>query len=372
MKSQAAWSVAVDVLDQGLGVDHSGYQLYASVNGEVLINAAGGSAQPDVPMTPDAITLWFSAGKPVTAVAVAQLWERRQLDLDDPVRQYVPDFGNGKEAATIRHLLTHTGGFPFADDSLHPAPWHEMVATIAAAPAMFAPGTTAAYHGTAAHVILGEIIRVVDGRPVEQYAADEIFAPLGMDDSFMGVPIDRLDELRPRLALVEDRLPTGGPDHIPGLEFEQFNEAPVLLAVSPGNTCRGPARELGVLFETLLGGGTRGGATILQPMTVEAITACHRRGMVDQTFALNHKAPHPRWGQEYPWGLGIELDGNGDIGDRNSDRVFASSGAFSSVGFADPASGLACVIVTSGLIALQRNAERLGAVANAVNDAIAD
>jgi CubicO group peptidase (beta-lactamase class C family) len=72
---------------------------------------------------------------------------------------------------------------------------------------------------------------------------------------------------------------------------------------------------------------------------------------------------------EYPWGLGVALDGNGDVGSRNSRRVFGSSGAFSSVGFADPEVGLACVIITNGLVDLDRNQARLGATADAVNDA---
>jgi CubicO group peptidase (beta-lactamase class C family) len=54
---------------------------------------------------------------------------------------------------------------------------------------------------------------------------------------------------------------------------------------------------------------------------------------------------------------------------RNSRRVFGSSGAFSSVGFADPEVGLACVIITNGLVDLDRNQARLGATADAVNDA---
>ena len=94
--------------------------------------------------------------------------------------------------------------------------------------------------------------------------------------------------------------------------------------------------------------------------------ACHRRGLVDQTFAGSGARPHPKWGHEYPWGLGVALDGNGDVGSRGSGRVFGCSGAFSSVGFADPENGLVCVIVTNGLIQLLRNEDRLAAVADAV------
>jgi CubicO group peptidase (beta-lactamase class C family) len=361
---------AIARLDDGLAREHDGYQLYVSMNGEVVIDAAGGEAGPGVAMQPSTITMWFSSGKTVTAVAIAQLWEQGRLGLDDPVVRYLPAFANGKERATVRHLLTHTGGFPFADDSLHPTEWSTMVRQICEAAAEWEPGTAAGYHGTSAHVILGELVRLIDGRPIERYAADEIFAPVGMVDSYLALPRARLEELRPRLSLVHDRLPKAGPDAIPGLEFEQFNDDEYLCAVSPGNTCRGPAHDLGRLYEALLAGGSLDGGRILAPTTVEAITACHRRGMVDVTFSANGVAPHAVWGHEYPWGLGVALDGNGDLGSCNSRRVFGSSGAFSSVGFADPEVGLTCVIITNGLIELANNQRRLGETADAVNLAL--
>ena len=150
-------------LDEGLSQDHEGYQLYVSLNGETILDEARGEARPGVAMEPSTITLWFSSGKTVTAVAIAQLWEQGRLGLDDPVARYLPEFANGKERATIRHLLTHTGGFPYADDSLHPTEWSAMVRQICAAPAAWKPGTVAGYHGTSAHVILGELVRIIDG-----------------------------------------------------------------------------------------------------------------------------------------------------------------------------------------------------------------
>jgi len=354
----------VDLLHEGVGSQHAGFQVYASVHGSTVLDAAGGEARPGVDMDPDSVTLWFSAGKPVTAVAIAQLWERGLIGLDDRVVEYIPSFGAGKGDTTLRHVLTHTSGFPYADDSLHPGNWEGTVDTIARSPALWKAGSSAGYHGTSGHIVLGEIVRVVDGRPITTYARQEIFEPLGMDDSFVSLDHDDVVRLGERLAVIDDRAVRDS-----GLEFDQFNTEPVLTAVSPGNTCRGPARELGYLFETLVGGGERSGRRILQPATVEAMIACHRRGIVDQTFAAN-KRPHDRWGHEFPWGLGVELDGNGDIGTLNSPRVFASSGAFSSVAFGDPEVGLVGVIVTTGLLDLDANASRLGGAADAMHLAL--
>ena len=80
--------------------------------------------------------------------------------------------------------------------------------------------------------------------------------------------------------------------------------------------------------------------------------------------------PPGKYGYEYPWGLSVMLDGNPDIGSKCSSRVFGHSGAMSSVAFGDPETGLACAIITNGLIPLNKNGVRLSAVADAVNEAI--
>src|SRR3954467_2273963 len=96
-------------LSEGLQI---GAQLYASHNGAPVADLAIGEARPGVPMSPDTLMVWMSCSKPVTAVAVAQQWERGRLRLDDRVADHIAEFGkNGKEPVTIRHVLTHTAGF---------------------------------------------------------------------------------------------------------------------------------------------------------------------------------------------------------------------------------------------------------------------
>lgn len=364
---------AIDLLDAGLGKQHDGYQLYVSVHGETLLDHAGGEARPGVPMTPDSLMLWFSSTKPLTAVAIGQLWERGKLALDDRVTAFIPEFAGGKERATIRHLLTHRGGFPTAGNgtAYRPDDWEERVAEICAAPAEWEPGTAAGYHGTSGHLILGEIVRRIDGRPVERYMREEILDPLGMRDSHLGIPAELVPALRDRVSHV--RIKFKVPDDPAGaamMNLERTNEDERLSWVSPGASGRGPAHDLGKLYEALIGGGERQGVRILGVQTVEAITACHRRGMVDRTFEAGSMPPHPKWGYEVPWGLSVMLDGNVDVGGACSPRVFGHSGALSSVGFGDPETGLACAIITNGLIPLDQNAVRLGAAADAVNRAI--
>lgn len=103
---------------------HLGAQLYVSLQGEVAADAALGENRPGEPPTRDHLMLWLSSTKPVTAVAIAQLWERGLLELDDPVALHLPEFAaNGKGGITLRHLLTHTGGIRMLDTGWPQSSW---------------------------------------------------------------------------------------------------------------------------------------------------------------------------------------------------------------------------------------------------------
>ena len=98
-----------DGIVQGL---HLGAQIYVSHRGRTVVDAAVGESRPGEPMTEGALMLWLSAAKPIAAVAIAQLWQLGQLNLDDRITRFIPEFGiKGKEPITLRHVLTHTGGF---------------------------------------------------------------------------------------------------------------------------------------------------------------------------------------------------------------------------------------------------------------------
>ncbi|MGA2232385.1 MAG: serine hydrolase domain-containing protein, partial [Tepidisphaeraceae bacterium] len=70
------------VIEEGLREGlHIGAQVFASINGEKIADAAFGLSRPGVEMSPDTMMLWLSSTKPVAAVAIGQLWERGLLDL---------------------------------------------------------------------------------------------------------------------------------------------------------------------------------------------------------------------------------------------------------------------------------------------------
>ena len=172
---------------------HLGGQVYVSLEGEPLLDESFGEARPDDPMAGAHLMLWMSSSKPVAAVAIGQLWERGLLALDDRVSDHIPEFGSrGKESITIRHILTHTGGFRMLDVGWPKAPWEEIIAKICRGrlEPRWVPGRTAGYHRMTSWFILGELVRRVDGRPFETYVRHAIFEPLGMPDSWIGMPVE--------------------------------------------------------------------------------------------------------------------------------------------------------------------------------------
>ena len=147
---------------------HVGAQLYVSLRGRVVADVAVGLARDGVPMRPDTLMLWLSAGKPVAAVAVAQLWERGLLELDDPVARHLPEFAaGGKERVSVRHILTHTAGFRAVLGHWEDKPWDQVIAAISAArlEPRWVVGETAGYHPLTSWYVLGELVRRLDGRP---------------------------------------------------------------------------------------------------------------------------------------------------------------------------------------------------------------
>jgi CubicO group peptidase (beta-lactamase class C family) len=346
---------------QGL---HLGGQLYVSLRGEVVADAALGEDRPGTPLTPDHLMLWLSSTKPVAAVALAQLWERGRIGLDDPVARHIPEFGaNGKETITLRHLLTHTGGIRMLDLGWPALPWEEIIARVCAMrpEPRWVPGRKAGYHQASSWFILGEVVRRADGRPFERYVREEIFEPLGLEDAWVGMPAERYHAYRAagRIGAMWD---TAGPEP----KSHDWDVEERCVRCQPGGNGYGPMRALGRFYEMLLAGGDSGardGRRLLSPQAVEALAARHRAGMQDATFK-----------HVLDWGLGVIVNSSQygaetvpyGYGHHASPRTFGHSGYRSSTGFADPENGLVAALVFNGTPANDRHELRVRTVLDAL------
>ncbi len=340
-----------DVLRQGIdNGTQIGAQLYVSHRGEVAADLALGDAREDgVAMTTDTMMIWFSMTKAVTAVAVAQQWERGALDIERPVVEYIPEFGaHGKDAITLRHLLTHTAGIPNADAILEGQPWRESnaenLARIYDAPLEYEPGTRAGYHPAAGMTVLGEVVARVSGMPYSEYVRSQIFEPLDMRDCWVGMPEDRYAAYGDRIGHMQN---TEGDAPVP---LRGIDSARAAATPMPGAGGRGPMNQLAKMYEAL----GRGGDGLLAPHTVAAIAARHRTEMEDETFGI-----------VVDWGLGFAID-TAAMGRHCSRRTFGHGGHQSSVAFCDPQHGVVVAVVCNGMPGLERHNARLEAISTAV------
>jgi CubicO group peptidase (beta-lactamase class C family) len=338
----------MQVIEEGMRQGlHLGAQVYVSSQGQVVADTAIGLARPAhdgtpaVEMTPDTITLWLSSGKPLTAVAIAQLWERGLLDLDNPVVRFIPEFAaNGKDDITVRHLLTHTAPLRLADIRWPQETWDQIIARICAMrpEPRWIPGRTAGYSAHVTWFVLGEIIRRLSGQPVDAYVREHVLLPCGMINSFLSMTPEEYRADEQRLAIMQVTEQEGPRD----LGTETLEAA---TNVRPSGSARGPIRDLGRFYEVMLNRG-RSETPVLTPQTVEAMTARHRVNTLDKTF-----------GAVIDWGLGFIINSNiygkPDVpyqyGAHASPRTFGHSGNQSSVAFADAENALVVAMVFNGL-----------------------
>jgi CubicO group peptidase (beta-lactamase class C family) len=355
----------IDVLHDGItrGL-HLGAQLYVARCSETIADLAIGEIRPGLPMRTDSVNPWLSNIKPVGAVALAMLWERGKLNLDDRVAAHIPEFAvNGKDAITIRHLLTHTAGIRGA---IFPreAPWENVLAIVlnARLEPNWIPGHKAGYHPHSTWIVLGELVSRLDDahRTFEDFVREEIFLPLGMTDSWPALTDEAYDRYAAANRLGCFYSTSKGPPTDP----ESGRPSKELAtARRPSASARGPIRELARFYQMLRGGGTLDAARIISPQTVEALTSRHRVGMFDETFKA-----------KIDWGLGFIIDSKHygianlpyGFGPHASSRTFGHGGAESSCAFCDPEHDLIVAWMCNGAPGDAKHQERQHTINGAI------
>src|SRR5215217_7637615 len=319
-----------------------GAALAVYCHGRLVLDLAAGyaDAQRGEPVRPDTLFLLFSSTKPLASVALWQQIERGAAGLDDPVAAHWPAFaGNGKAGVTLRHVLSHRGGFPLTPPTLTPEHWGDWtwaVRAIEAMPLSFEPGAVSAYHHLTQQWVCAEVVHRLDGRAYGDYLCAEITGPLGMVDTVVGLPEDK----EQRAALLHA---TESTDEREREILRRFNRLEVRRAVVPAATGFSTARDMARFYAALAAGGALDGARILRPETVERMLRVEIDGDVDRTFDV----PVRR-------GLGFELGGLADPrrhwpGATSTNSTFWHGGFGSSVCWGDADSGLAMAFLSNGV-----------------------
>jgi len=347
------FSKVLEVIEQGIrDGDHFGAQIAVSRHGETLLDTICGFNAPFQPMETDLRMLWLSACKPVAAVAVGILLDRAELDLDRPVAHWIPEFGQKrKEKITPRHLLTHTAGIRGATLGWVPRPWEEAVGLICYSKPepRWEPGEQAGYHVDSAWYILGELIRIIDGRPYDRFVREEIFLPLEMENCRVGMDASVYQLDQDRYALCYD---TSG--EVPE-ELDDLNREESVICCRPGGNGRGPAGEFIRFYEAMFR-MCNGKDGILTAATARDLVAPHRVGKYDKTFRAT-----------MDWGLGFMRQSDAydpgnvpyQFGSHATPKAFGHCGNQSTAAFCDPPHGLCAVVLFNGLPGEERHQIRM-------------
>ena len=287
-------------------------------NGRVVAIDSAGFADLDArtPIRSNTIFRIASMTKPVTSVAVMMLVEDGKLLLSEPVSKYIPAFrtmrvatvtpgDSGRPAAasyaparrqiTVRDLLTHRAGltYSFIDagpvgDAYRKAGINDGIAEggfsltdnterLAAQPLTFEPGSKFGY-GISIDV-LGRLVEVVSGKPLDVFFRERIFQPLGMRDTYFYVPDAQLARLAvpytPRTGASGLRAMAGGFEQFGNLTLGARDWRGSRTYLSGGAGLFSTAGDYLRFCQMLLNGGELDGVRLLSPKTVELMTVSH-------------------------------------------------------------------------------------------------
>jgi CubicO group peptidase (beta-lactamase class C family) len=316
-----------------------GIQLAAYLDGKLVVDAFAGVADPTTNRPVDGETLFpvFSVTKGIAATLMHLLVERGKVAYDTPIAKYWPEFAaHGKGGITVRHALNHTAGLPFMPMGIgyrEICNWDAMCAAMARLEPVSPPGDQMAYHAVTYGWLVGEVMRRADGRLFARMLSDEICAPLGIRDLFVGIP----DAVESRVAVLDEVFEPGKepslddskPRDVPGWMqplHTMMNRPDSRRACIPASNGIMSARALARHYAALLPGGVDG---------VELLPASRVREATQlQKPRLRPDAEPPLRGLGYMVGTNISEFGA-------SPTAFGHGGYGGALGFADPARRLA-------------------------------
>ncbi len=312
----------------------------------------------------DSVWRLYSMTKPVTSVALMQLYEEGRFLLDDPVGAYLPELADLRVyvdgatslpagPVTVQHLLTHTAGFTYGFlmetpvDRMyrqrgvgtleHRGDLAGMVTAVGSLPLLFQPGT--AWNYSVATDVCGRLVEVLSGRSFDEYLADRVFGPLGMNETGFSVRPEQAGRFLPCYApgpdgavMIDD--PAGSP----------YLRPPTFL--SGGGGLVGTAEDYLRFCSMLLNGGALDGARVLGRKTVEFMTANHLPGGRDLAGM-----GRPRFNGQSFEGIGFGL-GFAVLLDPAASHTVGTpgqyfwGGAASTMFFVDPAEELIAILLT--------------------------
>jgi CubicO group peptidase (beta-lactamase class C family) len=310
------------------------FQAAAYSGGTLVLDIWGGPR-----VAGDSLLVPWSVTKNIIGFSVALLVQRGELDLDERVAAYWPEFAQaGKQDVTVRMMLSHQAGLPQAVPALT---WDELLdhhagaERLARTRPLWHPGSAFGYHPMTIGNLASELVFRVTGRTLHAFYEEEIRRPAGID-FYLGLPPE-LDARRvPLLPMIQPPAPGDvGPMHSllawagtgagPALDFS--NDERSWRFGHPGGSGTGSARGIASLFAAAVT-GIEGAPPLLEADTVAIVGQQQVRGY-DEVLGQAHRSHGIVFQKPTP---NLPLGGP---------RAFGHDGAMGSLGVIDPETGIA-------------------------------
>jgi CubicO group peptidase (beta-lactamase class C family) len=261
------------------------------------------------PMRPDALFWIASQSKPITATALMMLVDEGKVRLDDPVDRYLPEFREQwvaverdqghmvlrrpKQPVTVRHILSHTSGLPFASALERPTldglPLRVAAGSYAMTPLQWEPGSKYQYSNAGINTA-GRIIEVVSGVPYEDFLEHRLFGPLGMKDT----------TFRPNAEQVS-RLAKSYKPRADGNGLEEITITQLRYPLDdrgrqpmPAGGLFSTAADVGRFCQMILAGGVYDGKRYLSEGSVAEMTSRQTGGSIQENYGLGWSTTRDR------------------------------------------------------------------------------
>jgi CubicO group peptidase (beta-lactamase class C family) len=364
--SEDRLSVLREVVEQDVAAGrYWGAAIAVAHHGEVVLDFAAGHADAErtQELRTDTVFSIFSATKAFVNVLILRSIELGRIALTTRMSEIIPEFsGAPRDRATIFHFLTHTTGMPGVWE-IRPGMYFdnldEMVAAVCeSVHGSNEPGERCDYSPMANHVLLADVLRRTDPgkRPIAEILEQDLFIPLGMDDTRLGIKPHMRDrhafpDLRGTVA-VKHLSRTAPGDN--GIFAAESNEATWLGSAST-------TRDLTRFADMLRRGGELDGHRVLSPRTIKLA----RRNWTGELHNEIYRAVALRAGYPPPpayMGLGFSVRGEAlvrhQFGTLTSPETFGNYGAGSTVYWIDPELGLTFAGLSAGLLPQAQNIDR--------------
>ncbi|MFN3237823.1 MAG: serine hydrolase domain-containing protein [Pseudomonadales bacterium] len=316
-------------------------------------------AENQIPMRKDAIFRIASMTKPITSLALMMLWEEGKFQLRDPVSKFLPEFADQMVSTTsdasgetgelvpvnrpanVRDMLTHTAGMANnyignvaayreqarvrPDDTLE-----SLIKRLAAMPLNYQPGE--AWQYSAATDVVGRLVEVMSGMPLDQYLQTKVFEPLGMKDTHFFLDDTKDGRLTAQYKPGEDNKIVL---QDPGSEESRWIKGPKKVFRGAGGLVS-TAHDYVRFQQMVLNGGELDGVRLLAPSTVSL--------MLD-----NHTGELPLWlagpGMGFGLGYGVVVD-RGAAASPLSEGSGYWGGAYCTISWIDPEQEIVGILMT--------------------------